>query len=247
MGDEGETATFSEDEERPVGETPENAYSIGRLLSFSDGVFAIAVTLLILDIPVPVLTQAAADADLADALLKLYPRLLAFTISFFVAGLYWVRHHQLFRGVIRADVPLLWLNLLLLFLVCAVPFTTGVFARYTDANVAVQVYCGNLAAVGVAFTLIRVYVQFRRMLRTEPSRREQQALVVGAFALPAGIIAFIAVLNFLPAAEAVGVLIGALTLVNVVRRFVARLPDRGRQRAASSRPPRGGGSGGRAR
>lgn len=231
MGEKLETVAYSEDEERPAAaETPENAYSIGRLLSFSDGVFAIAVTLLILDIPVPALTQATAKAHLAGALLKLYPRLLAFAISFFVAGLYWIRHHQLFRAVVRADVPLLWLNLALLFLVCAVPFTTGVFARYTGVDVAVQVYCGNLAGVGIAFTLVRVYVQVNRMLRTEPSRREQQALIVGAFALPAGILSFVAVLGFLPAGPAIGVLVGSLTLVNVLRRIVARLPDRDRGR-----------------
>lgn len=243
MGEELDGVAYSEDEERPTAaETPENAYGIGRLLSFSDGVFAIAVTLLILDIPVPALTQATAAAHLAGALLRLYPRLLAFTISFFVAGLYWIRHHQLFRNVVRADVPLLWFNLALLFLVCAVPFTTGVFARYTAANVAVQVYCGNLAAVGIAFTLIRIYVQVNRMLRAEPNRREQQALVVGAFALPAGILSFVAVLGFLPAGPAIVVLIGSLTLVNVLRRIVARLPDRDRRQGG---PAGGGRSGGR--
>jgi uncharacterized membrane protein len=235
MGEQAEDAAFTEHDERPAArETPEMAYSIGRLLSFSDGVFAIAVTLLVLDIPVPALSEAASSADLGHALLKLYPRLLAFAISFFVAGLYWIRHHQLFRSVIRADVGLLWINLALLFLVCAVPFTTGVFARYTDTTLALQIYCANMAAVGIAYTVVRGYVQFRDMLRTRPNPREQQALLVGASALPVGIIAFVAVLSFIPTSDALAVLVVGIAALNLLRRLVARLPERRRSKSGSS-------------
>lgn len=157
-----------EDEERPVhrGED-ESAYSVGRLLAFSDGVFAIAITLLVLNIPVPDLRSPSADA-LRDALVEAGGRVVTFAWSFALVGLYWVLHHRLYRRLHRVDGRLLWLNLLLLFTVCLIPFSAAVMGRYGDLVPAFEVYCGNLAALGIVYGGLQIYVARRGLGRLRP-------------------------------------------------------------------------------
>ena len=81
-------------------------------------------------------------------LLHTAPPLLTFALSFFLVGFYWIRHHQLFRQVVSADVWLLWLNLVVLFLVCLLPFSSGVVGRYHNTVIGAEVYAVNLAAIG---------------------------------------------------------------------------------------------------
>src|SRR5690349_16791280 len=92
---------------------------IGRILALSDGVFAIAITLLIIAIAIPATTS---DAGLSGALLRLWPRYLAYVLSFLVIARFWVTHHLAFQLIARNDATLVWLNLLLLMLVAFLPF-----------------------------------------------------------------------------------------------------------------------------
>ena len=158
-----------EDEERPAVEADrERAYGIGRLMAFSDGVFAIAITLLVLNVPVPDIAQAEATSRLPAALLATGPRLLTFALSFFLVGFYWIRHHQLFGQLIDADVWLLWLNLVVLFFVCLLPFSSGVVGRYSSAVVGAEVYAVNLAAIALSFTALNIYATRGRLVRHPP-------------------------------------------------------------------------------
>ncbi len=158
-----------EDEERPaVIADRERAYDIGRLMAFSDGVFAIAITLLVLNVPVPDIPQADAISRLPAALLDTGPRLLTFALSFFLVGFYWIRHHQLFRKLIDVNVWLLWLNLVVLFLVCLLPFSSGVVGRYANTVVGAEVYAVNLAAIALSFTALNVYATRGRLVRLPP-------------------------------------------------------------------------------
>src|SRR5689334_9150848 len=91
----------------------------GRVEAFSDGVFAIALTLLVLSLQVPASTT---DAQLPHALHELLPNVFGYVLSAFVIGLYWLGHHRLFALVRRVDEALLVLNLVLLVLVAALPF-----------------------------------------------------------------------------------------------------------------------------
>jgi uncharacterized membrane protein len=100
---------------------------IGRILALSDGVFAIATTLLILEIAVPATTS---DAGLPKALLGLWPRYLAYVISFVVIARFWVAHRQAFRLIARDDAVLVYLNLLLLMFVAFLPFPTAVVGEH---------------------------------------------------------------------------------------------------------------------
>jgi len=101
-----------------------HGYDVSRLLALSDGVFAIAMTLLVLDIPAP--GSLHSDAELLQALRRVMPNVLTFGLSFALVALYWIGHRRLFRDVARTSAFLVQLNVLLLLLVCLVPFTAGV-------------------------------------------------------------------------------------------------------------------------
>lgn len=125
----------------------------GRLEAFSDGVLAIAVTLLILDVRV----DQQPGQSLAEALHHALPEIGAYAASFLQIGIIWVNHHSLFRVIERVDQLLLLLNLLLLGCVSFLPLPTRLVAQHTtgaDARTAVLLYGGTLAASSVAFNLI---------------------------------------------------------------------------------------------
>src|SRR5437660_9370808 len=95
-----------------------------RLMFFSDGVFAIAITLLVLQITVPI--PGLSEHQLGDALRHLGPKYFGFVLSFLVIGRYWMAHHRVFEYIKRFDMPLVWLNLAFLLLIAFLPFPTAV-------------------------------------------------------------------------------------------------------------------------
>jgi uncharacterized membrane protein len=126
-----------------------------RLETFSDGVIAIAITLLILEIDVPEDTHG----ELWAALLRQWPSYLAYLISFTVIGIIWVNHHGILGLVRTVDRPLLYLNLLLLLAVAGIPFPTALVAEHLqspglDAEVATAVYGGWATFVALGFNLM---------------------------------------------------------------------------------------------
>jgi len=108
--------------------TPQNRLAIERLVFFSDAVFAIAITLLVLDIRLPAGASAASGRELLLDLAALWPEYLAFFISFWVIGLSWISHHRKFLYIQRIDYPLLTLNLLMLMMIAFIPFPTAVMS-----------------------------------------------------------------------------------------------------------------------
>ncbi len=125
----------------------------GRLEAFSDGVLAIAITLLILEVRV----EQQADESLATALHHSLPEIGAYAASFLQIGIIWANHHALFRLVDRVDQLLLLLNLLLLGTVSFLPLPTGLVAQHTagvDARTAVLLYGGTLTASALVYNLI---------------------------------------------------------------------------------------------
>jgi uncharacterized membrane protein len=101
-----------------------------RLEAFSDGVFAIAITLLVLEIPVPTHAETAAAGGLARALADRWPSFTGFVISFLTIGIMWVSHHAIFQYVRRTDRRFLLVNVLFLMGICLVPFPTAVLAEH---------------------------------------------------------------------------------------------------------------------
>lgn len=149
---------MAEDDEGAARDGPEVAYDVGRLLAFSDGVFAIAITLLVLNIPVPNLASPTAG-ELTSALLGLKPNLGGYALSFFLVGTYWVGHHRLLRHAHRFEGPGLWLNLFVLATVCLIPFSAGVLIRYGSTVPGFWVYAGNQVLAGLGFLLLRLEVR----------------------------------------------------------------------------------------
>ena len=111
--------------------------ALERLIFFSDAVFAIAITLLALDIRLPALPPTLTDAEVLQQLLALGPKYYSFGISFLAIGLYWLGHHRMFHYIARYDPILLVLNLLLLMCIAFIPFPSSVIGDYDDrtANV----------------------------------------------------------------------------------------------------------------
>jgi uncharacterized membrane protein len=126
--------------------------SKARLEAFSDGVFAIAITLLVLEIKVP--PRGGTEA-LAHGLLELWPSYVGFAVSFITIGIIWVNHHAVLSAIQSVDRALLFRNLLLLLTVSFIPFPTAVMAEYLRAGsgqeVAVAFYAGSFFVMGLAF------------------------------------------------------------------------------------------------
>src|SRR5256714_190267 len=121
-----------------------------RLEALVDGVFAVVMTLLVLDIKVP---HPANPADLLQDLSKLRSTLLSYALSFVIAGIYWVGHHNQFAYIRRTDRPLLWINILFLMCVAFIPFSAALLAAYPGQRIAVIIYGANLIVVGLVLYL----------------------------------------------------------------------------------------------
>ena len=125
----------------------------GRLESFSDGVFAVAITLLALDLTI----AGPGHGPLLHQLGHHWPSFVAYLISFFTIGIIWVNHHTLIANIAVVNRTLLFLNLLLLLVIVAIPFATGTMASLSDRRrpgreVAAALYAGTFELMGLAFT-----------------------------------------------------------------------------------------------
>ncbi|MDR3734127.1 MAG: TMEM175 family protein [Acidobacteriaceae bacterium] len=161
-----------------------------RVEAFSDGVFAIALTLLVLEIHVPHLPGPITGHALLLALAQLWPSLLAMVFSFFVVLSMWYTHHQLMHWVRGVDKCFLFANGFLLLIVSFVPFPTAVLAEYLDTPArsgAVALYCATFIFVAVShLLLLRTIISNRRLLHADvPDERiaaVQRAYTFGPFA-----------------------------------------------------------------
>lgn len=130
--------------------------ALDRLVFFSDGVIAIAITLLALDLRIPE-THGITNRDLAGMLGQLLPRYLAFVVSFVVIGAYWRAHHRMFRFIQRFDAPLLFRNMVFLFFVVQLPFLTAILGAHGDLFAAVALYAAGMACMGLSSAWIWRY------------------------------------------------------------------------------------------
>jgi len=168
----------------------------GRLEAFSDGVFAIAITLLVLEIPVPTVEQG----ELPDALLDQWPVYAAYVVSFAIIGIIWINHHAVFGYVERVDRGLLFLNLNLLLWVALIPWPTSLLAEYmlsggSDERAAALVYALTMTLMGMSFGGLWLYIAHRpevgAVARMQPQdvRSRTRRFVIGAplYALSVGL------------------------------------------------------------
>ena len=131
--------------------------STSRTEAFSDGVFAIAATLLVLELKVP----EVEPGGLADALLENWPSYATYVVSFLVIGIIWVNHHAVMERIRKVNRPLLFLNLVFLMAVALIPFPTALLADYLqaghDERLAAAIYGGSMTLMGATFGSIWAY------------------------------------------------------------------------------------------
>lgn len=145
---------------------PRGSEEFTRVLTFSDGLFAIAMTLLVVGITVPVLQQGDSVSELADALNDLIGNLVSFFISFAVIGRYWVAHHQFFARLKAVDPGMVGINLVYLAFIAFLPFPTALLGNYFDNPLAVTIYAVSVAAVS-GFEVVEYRHAHRRGLMRE--------------------------------------------------------------------------------
>ena len=126
---------------------------VRRLENLADGVFSIAMTLLVLDLRVPRLRPTVSDGELRASLVTLIPNLLSFILSFVLLGVFWIGHHIQFSFIRRSDRTHQWLNMLFFFLMVLVPFSAAMLGRFGYHRLAVIWYGGNVAAAAFALQL----------------------------------------------------------------------------------------------
>ena len=143
----------------------------GRLEAFSDGVFAVAITLLVLTIKIPGVdvpaTQLPNDKQLWSMLLSEWPMLAAYTTSFATIGVMWINHHRLYTHIKRTNTILLLLNLLLLLIIVFIPVPTALVAEYLvrpDQHAAALLYSGTNVILAVCFNLLWRYASYHNRL-----------------------------------------------------------------------------------
>ena len=186
----------------------------GRVEAFSDGVFAIAITLLILAVGIE---QAVSKGDLAHQLLDLWPAYVAYAVSFLTIGIMWVNHHAVFRQFARVDRPLLLLNVLLLMLIAFVPFPTRVVATHArsagDREAAALLYGTTMTITAILFFSVWIYGS-RHVLRADADRREVSG-ITRSYAPGAPTYAFATLLAFVSSAASL-VLFAAIAVFYAV-------------------------------
>jgi uncharacterized membrane protein len=210
VADEPEVAAGGAPEDADSArELAERLHDPARVLALSDGVFAIIVTLLVLEVHVPELTQGH---TLNEALRELRPSLIAFVISFILAGMYWVGHRDLFALIRRTDRGLVWLNILYLLPLCLLPFGAGLLGRYDEEPVALRIYGLLLVLIALMRVVIWLYATNRPHLLWQrlDARQRRAGLAINLYP---GLIYLVA---FLVASSAPGLslmIYGALPLL----------------------------------
>lgn len=152
-----------------------------RLLTFTDGVFAIIITILVLDIKVP---DLGSGQSLGDSLAEMRPTFFAFVVSFLLVGLYWTEHRATFNQVRYVDHNAIWLNLLFLLPLSMVPFASSAIGEYSTEPTALHIYGVILIAVALLRIALNAYFQTHPGLLWQTSSSRVRRLTASTSGLP---------------------------------------------------------------
>lgn len=145
----------------------------GRLRSFSDGVFSIVLTLLVLNLSIPAANaKIHSDAELTNLLLSLLPKFAGYLLSFVLAGVFWILHAGIDRAVAGADRPVLAANLVSLFPITVLPFTTDLTTRALASPLAWALYAGDMALAAIGTVVLWAVVVRRGFV--DPTARDER-------------------------------------------------------------------------
>lgn len=159
--------------------------TVDRVVQFSDGVFTVALTLLVVDLAVPDLAPGFSEADLRRALEAQFPNVEAFLLTFWVVAAYWLTHHRHFVLIHRYDGRLLLLNLVFLMTIVFIPWPTAVLGHYGSYVTSWVVYASAMAAIGLAATALWWYGSGDHGLADGVTPRLRRYYAVRAFIQPA--------------------------------------------------------------
>jgi uncharacterized membrane protein len=162
---------------------PETGLSFERVVFFSDAVFAIVITLLVLELKVPHVTEHTESA-LRHALFELFPRVIGFVVSFLIIGLMWIEHHRIFRYIDNYNAGLLWRNLLLLLCVSFVPFPTALFSENFWSRTAFILYTASFGGVATAKLFIWRHAAATGLLKKEVAPETERRIACRSLAAP---------------------------------------------------------------
>jgi uncharacterized membrane protein len=132
-------------------------FQLERIMFFSDALFAIAITLLVIDLKIPEM-ETVTNQEIARGLKSIIPNLISFFISFMIIGIYWVSHHRMFYYIINYDRKLLWLNMFLLFFIALMPFSSHIYGVYNNFLIPFIVYTFNLTMLALFHYLMYRYI-----------------------------------------------------------------------------------------
>lgn len=129
----------------------------GRIIAISDGVFGVALTLLVLEIRVPVMESIHTETDLIQAFLALKSKFLVYLLAFMTTGIFWVGHSSQYKNIEKSDRNLSWINLLFLLSVTMLPFTTAFLGDYTHFKFPIAIYWVNIFMLGATLYINWIY------------------------------------------------------------------------------------------
>jgi uncharacterized membrane protein len=189
-----------------------------RVEAFSDGVIAIAITLLVLEVQVPELHATDDGRALWSALKDLWPSYFGYALSFVTIGIMWANHHDIFRHISRVDRPLVLINTLFLLTVSFLPFPTGLLAEYLGhegERTATIVYSGWFLVIALCYNLLWRYPSTNGRLLADDADPDEVATITKRFNLgpPGYLIAFVAAFIYPPASLAINALLAILYIL----------------------------------
>ncbi|MEO8567614.1 MAG: TMEM175 family protein [Ginsengibacter sp.] len=135
-------------------------FQLERIILFSDAVFAIAITLLVIELKIPEISHPVTEQKIVQGVADILPKFIGFLVSFFLIGLYWTIHHRMFGFVVHYTQRLLWLNLLFLLGIVLMPFSTSFYSEYIFEylKTPVVMYAFNICFIGIMNYVLWKYI-----------------------------------------------------------------------------------------
>jgi uncharacterized membrane protein len=151
-------------------------HSVERLAALSDGIFAVAMTLLVLDLRLPVIDAIHSERDLWHALAAIAPQIVMYMMTFLTLGIFWVGQQALLNHLSRSDRDLTWLHLAFLFAVTLMPFSTKLLAEFAAYRTALLIYWANIALLGATLYLSFACAVRSALVKHDVSREATSAI-----------------------------------------------------------------------
>lgn len=201
--------------DKPKSKPPVMGFTVERVNALSDGVFAVAITLLVLSIAVPSIRGPVTESKLAHGLAELWPHYYAYVLSFVIIAMFWISHHSLFSVIRRVNKVLIWLNIFYLMLICFMPYPTNILSLFGKTTVATVLYAAVLAGASILQGTMALYaVHNRRLVDDDFDVKEAGAYLRHAYIMAGIFIASIGVAFWSPqAARYVWLLLLAVPVV----------------------------------